>query len=151
MAGAFTVKLEGLAALEAALHELPKSAATSVMRRVLKQRAEPLAATATAKAPVRKGTLKRDIEVASRLTRRQRSQHRKDGPDDVEVYIGPSALPHGHLQEFGTRHHGAKAFMGPAWDRHHLEILAGIREDMWAEIEKTASRLARKAARTGKG
>lgn len=147
----FTVKVEGLKDIQAALTELPKATAKNVMRRVLLERAEPIAEAARAGVPIDEGHLKESINVSTRLTRRQRGRHRKPHRDDVEVFIGPGTNPAGHLQEFGTRDHPAQPFMRPAWDAEAEGVLEGIQDDMWAEIEKVVARRARKAAKAAGG
>lgn len=142
-----TIKIEGLKELQDALRELPKSTGKNVMRRVLLARAEPVAEAARQLVPIDKGNLQASINVSTRLTRRQRGRHRKVHRDDVEVFVGPGSNPAGHLQEFGTSRHPAQPFMRPAWDRAKDAVLEGIKEDMWAEIEKVVQRRAKRAAK----
>jgi len=52
-----------------------------------------------------------------------------------------------HMQEFGTVHNGPHPFLRPAWDAEKDKVLAGLKDDLWAEIEKAAKRIARKAAK----
>jgi HK97 gp10 family phage protein len=144
---AIKVHVEGLAEAQAALRQLPDSTAKAVLRRVGRKRLEPVANKARELVPVGLGELRDSIAVSTRLTRRQRGKHTKDGIDDVEVFAGAGAHPQAHLQEFGTEHHGPQPFMRPAWDSEKDGVLAGIKQDLWEEIEKAAARLARKAAR----
>ena len=65
--------------------------------------------------------------------------------------MGPGRHPQAHLQEFGARHHGPQAFMRPAWDGGKDDLLTGIGDDLWSEIDKAAKRAARKAARQARG
>jgi HK97 gp10 family phage protein len=140
-------KIEGLKEVQAALRELPNATSKNIMRRVLLKRAEPVAEAAEARVAVRYGWLKGSINVSTRLTRRQKKRHKNGGPNDVEVFIGPGSDPAAHNQEFGNRYQPAQPFMRPAWDATKMGVLEGIKDDMWAEIEKAAQRLARKAAR----
>lgn len=140
-----TVRLEGLKAIQDALHELPRATARNVMKRVLTKRAQPIAEAARRRAPVDRGDLRDAIAVSTKLTRRQKGLRRKDGPKDVEVFVGPGPLPQAHLQEFGTSNQPAQPFMRPAWDTEKDGVLEGIKADMWAEIEKAANRIARRA------
>ncbi|WP_088346305.1 MULTISPECIES: HK97-gp10 family putative phage morphogenesis protein [Rhodomicrobium] len=142
-----TIRIEGLKEVQAALRDLPKSTGKNIMRRVLIARAEPVAEAARALVPVDKGNLLASINVSTRLTRRQRGLHRKPHRDDVEVHVGPGANPAGHFQEFGTSRHPAQPFMRPAWDRTKAGVIEGLKEDLWAEIEKVLERRARRAAR----
>lgn len=146
-----TVKLEGLAEIAAALDELPKATGKNILRRILLERAEPIAEAARGHAPVFQGFLRSSINVSTRLTRRQRKRHRKAKPDDVEVFIGPGTDPAAHLQEFGTEHHGPQPFMRPAWDAEKDGVLEGLKEDLWGEIEKAVSRRAKKLAKGARG
>jgi HK97 gp10 family phage protein len=145
-----TVKVEGLQELMTALRELPNATAKNIMRRVLVARAEPVAEAARRLVPVHEGHLKESIHVATRLTRRQKSRHRKVDPDDVEVFVGPGSDPAAHLNEFGSSHQAAHPFMRPAWDETKDELLEGVAADMWDEIEKAATRLAKKAAKAAR-
>jgi HK97 gp10 family phage protein len=142
-----TVKVSGLSEIMTALRELPNATAKNAMKRVLVKRAEPVAERARQLVPVDEGHLKNSIHVSTKLTRRQKGRHRKRHRDDVEVFVGPGTDPAAHLQEFGTSQHPAQPFMRPAWDQTKDELLAGVGADMWAEIEKAAARLAKKAAK----
>jgi HK97 gp10 family phage protein len=133
-----TVKVEGLSACAEALRELPRAVARDVMLRILTDRAEPIAETARNLAPVDLGDLRDSITVSTRLTKRQRGLHTKEGRDDVEVFVGPGPHPQAHLQEFGTVRHPPQAFMRPAWDEHQGKLLDNIAEDLWDEIRQAA-------------
>ncbi len=146
MARGFTVKVEGLADLERALQLLPKANAKAVLRRTLIQAGEPVAKTARALVPREHGYLAESIDVSPKLSGRQSKLHTKESP--VEMFIGPGPDPAAHLQEFGTGPgHQAQPFLRPAWDQHQAEVLDTIANLTWIEIEKTAARLAKKAAR----
>jgi HK97 gp10 family phage protein len=142
-----TMKVEGLEGVMAALRELPDATAKNVMKRVLLKRAEPFAETARRLVPVDQGHLKNSIHVATKLTKRQKGRHRKVHRDDVEVFVGPGTDPAAHLQEYGTSRHPAQPFMRPAFDQNKDAFFAGVGADMWAEIEKAATRLAKKSAK----
>jgi HK97 gp10 family phage protein len=139
------VKVEGLKEVQTALQDLPRAAAQNVMLRILKKRAQPIADAAKQLVPVDKGELRNSITVSTRLTRRQRGQHQKEGQGDVEVFVGPGSLPQAHLQEFGTFKEPPQPFMRPAWDSARASVLEGLTEDLWAEIEK-AQRLVKKSS-----
>lgn len=149
------VKIEGLRELEAALSQLPKATGKNVLRRVLKARAEPMARMAASIAPDDPGTsgardLASSIAVSTKLSPRQRRQHRKMFRNDkasVEMFVGAGPLPHPHLQEFGTSKMGAQPFMRPSWDASKGPMLEGLKDDLWSEIAKAAARLAKKAAK----
>ena len=145
------VKVEGLKELDAALGELPKSTAKAVLRRILKKAGQPIADTAEQLAPRDDGTLAESIGVSTKLTSRQRSQHRKMFKNDkasVEMFVGAGGLPQAHIQEFGSENIVTpQPFMRPAWDQHQNEALEIIKTNLGDEIIAAAKRLARKAAR----
>lgn len=143
----FTVKVKGLKEIQAALRELPKATAKNVMRRVLRARAQLIADRAAEMAPVERGDLRDSIAVSSKLSRGGRRAAPKLSPTAIEVFVGPSQIPHAIWQEFGTEHHAPHPFLRPAWDAHHMEVLDGIAKDMWSEIERAATRRARKLAK----
>lgn len=70
-----------------------------------------------------------------------------------------ATAPHAHLVEWGTaphkigdgQHPGAKAqpFMGPALRAERADITRTIAADIESEVEKTAARIARRAAKKG--
>lgn len=143
-----TVRIEGLSELRDTLRELPKSTAKNVLRRVLKKRAQPFAASAQSAVPIEEGELKESIVVSTRLSPRQKRLNRaKAHKDVVEVYVGPGPIKHAHLQEFGTEHHAAQPFLRPAWDKHKLAAIEGIAEDLGTEIMKSIRRKIRRDQR----
>lgn len=144
-----TMKIEGLKEVHDALHELPKATAKNIVRRVLKSRAQLIADYAIQKVPVASGSLRKSIVVSTKLTKRQKGLHKKFGPDDIDVFVGPGSNPQAVMQEFGTSNHPAQPFMRPAWDAVRGDIVNNLAEDMWVEIEKAVARIARKAAKAG--
>lgn len=142
-----SIKVEGLKDLDAALAELPKTAAKATLRRVAVKALQPFDKAWREKAPHLTGQLEESGGVGTKLTKRQASLNRKrDDKSFVEVFAGPdnpAAVP----QEFGTVDQRAQPFARPAWDETQDETLAIVREELGAEIDKTAERLARKAAR----
>tara|TARA_R110000868_G_scaffold25149_3_gene98218 strand:+ start:2306 stop:2806 length:501 start_codon:yes stop_codon:yes gene_type:complete len=164
-----TTKLEGFKELETALAEIEKKAtAKGVMRRALKKAAQPVVDAAIGFAPEGPtGNLKKSITISTKLSKRQAAKNRKlvaDGKAAVEMFIGPDynvAGRHAHLVEFGTGPHinggtfagsqhpgtAPQPFMRPAWDAEGRKTLDRLGKEMWSEIEKTAARAAKKAAR----
>lgn len=163
-----TVKLEGLAELKRALEELPKATARAVQQRVLLKRAQPLVAAAKAKAPVDTGHLRDSIQATTKRPRghktaaarafasvrgqggsiaQARAAAKAAGSTPVEVFVGPDRAPQGSLQEFGTKNHPPHPYMRPAWDQEGKRMLDGIAADMWAEIRKSAERIAKRQAK----
>lgn len=143
-----SLTIDGLIDLQAALAELPNATAKNVLKRVLTDRSAPIVADAKQGVRVETGALRDSIGVGTRLSRRQASLHRVFGSRSaVEVFIGPGALPQAITEEFGTVDQEPHPFLRPAWDAGKDTLLAGIKADIWAEIEKAAKRLARKTAR----
>jgi HK97 gp10 family phage protein len=145
MAKRGSFRIEGLRETERALRELPKATAKGVLKRVLLKASNPLVADWTRRAPVLRGFLQRSIGAGTKLSRRQKGKHRKES--SVEVFVGAGSLPQAITQEFGTAHHAAKPAGRPAWDANKRTMLASMKSDLKAEIEKARARLARKAAR----
>lgn len=146
-----TVKMSGLRDIERQIERLKPAGAKGALRRSLRSVGEPIAADMQERAPVDpdgQQSLKKSIGVGTRLEKRQAALHRKMFRDDkaaVEMFVGPSYSlgdggRHGHLQEFGTRHHAAQPFVRPAWDAARGSILANLSDLMWAEVEKAISR-----------
>ncbi len=144
------VTFSGGSEIEQALRALPRSAAKSAVRRILKKAAARFAEAANAGAPEGSDhNLKGSYGVGSRLTKRQASLARKEGRDDVVVYAG-TADPAGQQQEFGNARHGAQPHARPAWDQTQNDIFSDIQDGLSAEVEKTVARYARRVAKRNK-
>jgi HK97 gp10 family phage protein len=141
-----TVKMEGLADLENALAELPKSTAKATLRRVLKKAALPVRDAMRAKAPKLTHALEHQIIVGTKLTKRQQRFAKKEGKSSSELYVG-TANPAGIPQEFGTFKESAQPFGRPAWEETQDGALVTIAGELGGEIEKSRARLAAKAAK----
>lgn len=144
------VDFEGLKGINEALEDLPKATSKNIARRVLKEEGKPIAEAARGFVEVDSGALRDSIAVSTKLVKSQRRKHKKESPDDIEVYVGPGADPAAHLQEFGSSKHPGKPFMRPAWDGARAGMLERMADRFWREIRKAADRLARKAARAAK-
>lgn len=154
----FKMQVEGLKEIDKALGDLPKATAKAVLRRILTKRGQPIAESMRSNAPVHDGSYKASIKVSTKLSKRQRALARKEGLDDVNVYVG-AGEPQSHLIEHGTkpRKHKktgkstgsmpARPHIRPAWDKHKGALLDDIGKDIWAEIDATAKRLAKRAAK----
>lgn len=148
-------KVEGLADCEKALvglaeeFNLSHATARNTIARALMDAGEPVRSDAEARAPIRdeggKPRLKSSIVISTKLSRRQKSQHKKEST--IEVFIGAGPLPQAHLQEFGSSVHGAQPFLRPAWDGNHKAVLNRIVVSLKNQIEKARKRVARKAER----
>ncbi|MFY1710442.1 hypothetical protein J3366_03020 [Tritonibacter mobilis] len=155
---AVKMRIEGAGDIERALAALPRGTAKGVMRRAMKKSLKPVAQMAEAASPFA-------IAVTAKLTARQAREARGDrGRSKVVLYVGPvepdgADAPHAHLYEFGTgprvqsstgRATGAmpaRPFLRPAWDASQAMMLATLKREVWAEIEKSLERARRKAAR----
>lgn len=144
------VKIEGLRELERALVELPKTTARNTLRRVLISASRDVEHDMEAGAPVDTGYTSRSVATSPTLNPRQRREiAREDRNDFAVIYIGSRRGSAAHLQEFGTVSQAAQPYMRPAWDSNKAKVLENIKRDLGDEIEKSAARLARKAARLG--
>ena len=163
-----TMELSGFDEMEEALEQLSKASGKNVLRRALKAAAEPMADLARSLAPNDPSTggfdLQKSITVGSRLSRREKSEHRRMFRNDrasVEMFVGAGPLPQAVYSEFGTAPHVNKGlfagtmnpgvapqpFMRPAWDQDHKALLDRLGKEIWVEIEKAMARAERKAAR----
>lgn len=139
-----TIHIEGLRELDLALGQLPKSLAKGVLRRVLKAAGEPVAAKARGGAPREDLHLYESIDVSTRLNPRQKKIHKEESRETFqEMFIGTNN-PAGMQQEFGNSRHGPQPWLRPAWDSTKDATLEMISNSLWAEIEKTATRYAKK-------
>jgi HK97 gp10 family phage protein len=126
-----------------------------VLRRVGRAALEPMAETARSLAPDDPETpdpdLASSITVGTKLNKRQAAMARRDeGKAFVTVYMGTNDAA-GVQQEFGNENHGPQPFMRPAFDQHKRGAIQLVADGLGAEIEKTAKRVAARAARKAKG
>lgn len=157
-----TIRVEGLRELQEALAELPKATSRNVVRRALIEALAPMERHAEGLAPELTGELKGTIETSTKLSKRQMSQHqaefggkavrtaegfRSDPKTEIFMFMGPAGSAKSIVQEFGSVNQSPKPYMRPAWDSGKAKALDTIRTEMWAEIDKAAKRLARKAAK----
>ena len=145
------VTTTGFRELEAALADIEKKATQKgIMRRALKKAAQPMADAAQAAAPVDGGGLAASVGMSTKLSKRQAGKHRwmsRNSKAAVEMFVGAGPLSSAHNQEFGNINHSAQPFMRPAWDSEAHPTVDRLGGEMWAEIEKTAARAARQAAK----
>jgi len=164
-----SVRIDGLRELDAALQQFTKSTQRRVLERVLKKAAKPIEATATKNAPVETGALKRSIKTVVRRTnpgksafaaamrsgasrvqagQAARAANRDAKGQGAAAFVRIQATsPHARFVEFGTRKMSAQPFMGPAFRSQQRATVDSIRADLKAEIQKTASRVAKRKAR----
>lgn len=142
-----TFRFEGARDLERALGEMKKATAKAVGRRALKKAADPILQAYKSRTVVATGTLVDNELVGTKLNRRQTAMNRRMGRSEVEVHIG-TADPAGIQQEFGNAHQRAAPALRPAWDAEGGQTaLDRIGSELAIEIDRTAKRAARKAAR----
>lgn len=168
----FEIRTEGFRELDEALRELPKATAKNVLRRVAKAALEPMAEDARRRAPDDPSTpAPHDLRSSIAISEKRKTTARGFTPKTtaVRVYMGPTrdGYPEAMPQEFGSAPHSVARkrrrgksgpakmhpgnpphpYMRPAFDAGWRPMLANIRTQLAAEIEKARARLARKAAR----
>ena len=171
---AITMQIEGLRDLEAALAEIGNpNARRAVGRRVLRRVAQPLVDAARGLAPRLTGKMAESIIATTRLAGRDAARQafgrvlreggsraeavqamraiRRASESLVELYVGPGQHPQAITQEFGTSFHPPQPFMRPAWDQTQRPMIEDIKRELWADIQRTAARAARRAARQTAG
>jgi HK97 gp10 family phage protein len=152
-----TVHVDGLDGILDALEEIPKIATEkNVVRRALVDAAEPIRAAWSELAPydaTDQGLHLRDSVVVSTKTASKQGDSSAP-PGGVTVFIGPRADPprhHGIFMEFGTFKDIAQPSGRPAYDSKKYETINLIGFFMWVQIDATAQRLSRRAARLAQG
>ena len=146
-------KVEGLAALDFALGQLPKSTARAVLVRTGKKALEPFIEDVRVLAPVDAdpentpkrppGTLRDSYVIGTKLNKSQARQARKEGKNFAEVYAGTND-PAGIQTEFGNAHQAPQPHARPAWDGVQPQVIDTIAELLWDEIYKAQQRLAKR-------
>lgn len=174
--GLLQLRIEGARELEDALRALGQDRLIrSTIRRALLNAGRPIAEAAQRLAPVGpnrgKPHMYDKIAVSATLSARQRRGRARSAPGEAEVYIGAGPKGPAVLVEFGTGprrqrrthsgpggHGGSRAgkstgatpahpFMRPAWEAGKDEALRSFSRELWAQIEASARRLARRQAR----
>jgi len=146
-----TIQTTGFAELERALEQLGKQATQKAsLRRAALKALQPVAALAASLAPRDDGDLAASIGVGTKLTKRQAGLHRKMFRNDkaaVEVFAGAGGLAQATQMEFGNFKDAPQPFMRPAWGAEGRATLDRLATELWADIQRTAARQARTAAR----
>lgn len=172
---AITVKIEGLAELDAALGELSKTAARNVLKRALIKAAQPMVDRASALAPDDPKTGPPDLhssiaassKIKNTIGNKEFSDVMREGGTRAEaraalvearqaaagtaagsfavVYVGPKssskrAAIKAIVQEFGSVNQAARPYMRPAWEATKQQVLAGIKDNIRQELEKSVAR-----------
>lgn len=142
-------KVEGLEELDQAFvglaEEFHPRNARNVLRGALKDGGKIIADAGEANAPRLSGKLAESYTVGSKLSRRQRRQHKKES--QIEVFVGPTPHPKSVQTEFGNAHQAAHPHLRPAWDGNWKRVLELIVDRAKERLEATRKRLVRKAER----
>lgn len=128
--------MEGMKEVQTALRRLPNVTARRITYRIMRRRLKPIADDMRTLAPDGEGDLKKSITVGTKLSKRQRSMHRRENRHDMEMFAGPGPLPQAVQQEFGNENHPPQPFARPAWDRGKNGLVKGLANDFWIEIKK---------------
>ena len=165
------VSVEGFAALDKALGNLPKATARNVLKRTLNKAAEPIADEARRLAPVRTGNLRNSIAVSSKIKNktgnaeyasamraglgkaaaasalRQARREAKGTGSFAEVFVGPArgrgVIGYAHIVEFGSNDTAPQPYMRPAWDSRQRQALEIIKGELRQQILLAARRVGR--------
>lgn len=149
-------EIEGLADLKRSLAELTTDLKKKVVRAGLRDAAAPIAKAAREKAPILKqpatyrlpGTLKRSI-----ITKASKRINGQNG--EIGVYVAvrkrkglggkagarnPFDPFYWRFQEFGTKHHAAQPFMGPAFNANAERAIDIFTARLKTRIDKANAR-----------
>lgn len=138
------LRVEGLKDLEQSLIELPKATSRNVVLRSLTLYAKRIASLASRLAPDDPGTRGKDLK-SSIATQTVSARQRESS---VEVAISwLKRIRHGGFQEMGSANNSPHPFLRPAFDENVPVVIAGLKQDLAAELEKARQRIARKAER----
>lgn len=134
-----TFKVEGGAALDAALLDLSKIVARRLGREALAGAAEPILEAYKAGTKSVTGHLVESETAGTRLNKRQRRLTPRPGPDELVIHIG-TADPAGIQEEFGMRQ-AAHPALTPAWDSQGGQVAINrIGKSLGEGIERAAAR-----------
>lgn len=169
-----SVKISGLRELDAALAQFKKSTARGVLNRALKKAAVPIRDQAKTDAPFDTGELRDSINIRvkgaggsagkaafaaamragssrSEAAKAARAANREAGRQPMTATVSIAAdAPHAVFAEFGARRKPGNAFLSTAMTSRADDALALVKTELGTEIEKTAKRLASRAAKKGK-
>lgn len=147
-------KVEGLRELNEVLREIPKASGRNTLRKVLRKHGKPMAEEYRAGVRVDEGDLRDRSGVGTRLTRRQKRQHKKMFASDkasVEIFVGAPGLTQAITEEFGTVDQAPQGTLRRVWD-HWRGVLVGlIARDLGEELMKALARFRARAARKARG
>ena len=143
-----SIKVEGLAELEQSLLDLAEEFSTrnakNVLRKALRDAGQIIADAGEQNAPRRTGRLQESYSVSAKLSRRQKTLHRKESP--IEVFVGPFPHARSVQTEFGNVHQAAHPHLRPAWDANVHRSLDIIVAQTKVRLEQTRARLVKRQA-----
>ena len=161
-----TISFKGGREIEAAFRALGNApAARRSGQRAVVKALEPIKETARRMAPDDPSTgagkfLKEAIKTGPRKSRDKDRvwaavgiDKSVDPPKDVArkngkgSYRDPGVAGVAVMQEFGTEKMAANPYLGPAWEQGRGELPEFLGRAVWADIEATAKRIARKQAK----
>ena len=146
-----SVKVEGLAELDQALLDLAEEFSTrnakTVLRKALRDAGQIIADAGQQNAPraspvVSKRPLAETYTVSTKLSKRQKSLHRKESA--LEVFVGPTPHPKSVQTEFGNSHQAAHPHLRPAWDANMHRSLEVMVDQTRVRLEATRARLVKR-------
>lgn len=140
-------KLEGGREIEKALGELKPSLRKPASRRAMVKTLGPFDTSWREKVRRRTGTYAESGGVGTKLSARQRAQHKKQS--DQEVFAGPGPLAQAIQEEFGNVRQAPQGDVRQAWAETKEDMPPALGRELWSEIEATARRAAKRAARRG--
>ncbi|WP_288413844.1 HK97-gp10 family putative phage morphogenesis protein [uncultured Novosphingobium sp.] len=146
------LKLSGFRELERAMaEELPKATAKAVLRRTAVNAMEPVRLGMEARAPKDKRKLAGGMKTRNAKAERIPGTKRYAKQSGVSVNTGPTTGPveggNPAWQEFGTVDMPAHPYARPTADAEGMNVIAQVREELTAQIDKAKARIAKKAAK----
>lgn len=140
-------RLDGGRQLLDTLAGLPKPLQTRVLRNVMREALEPIAAQVKADAPVLWGDLEEDLHIGVKLNKRQTSLNREN-KKVTQLHFGTND-PAGMMNEFGTSEMPAQPFFRSAWEGGKFRALETIKSRLGEIIVRSAARHGKRKARKG--
>lgn len=168
---ASTIKVEGLRELDAALAQFSKSTARGILHRALKKAAAPIRDQAKADAPVDTGELRDSIVIRTKSTgggagkaafasvmrsggsrseaaKAARDANRAAGQQPMSATVSVAAdVGHAVFAEYGARGRPGTNFLSSAMMSRGKDALKLVGSEMRTQIQKSAKRVAARAAK----
>jgi len=157
-----TFRLTGFKELERALaEELPKATARGALLRTAKKVMKPIETGMAERAPFDENDrdddgnhLNETMKTQTVTAKRARGSVQFDRSTGVAVMTGPApvgkrARANAGWQENGTAKMPANPYARPTADAEGENVIHSVRDELAAEIDKTKTRIARRAAKRG--